>query len=139
MIQVLGIISQGQFIEESRRRDYNINVFKEAKKEVLLKTLKLLGCQNLGECDVKSGRDGDNFFCKNGKLIGIMQNFGSQKVLIQKSSKKDKKLATIQMSKGGKILMSDSKGDIIYNFNGSKKIKIRLEALGYTLGLEISN
>ncbi|MEA1973159.1 MAG: hypothetical protein U9N34_07700 [Candidatus Cloacimonadota bacterium] len=41
-IQVLGVITQGQFIQENEYTEYNIGAKKEAKKQVLHKTLELV-------------------------------------------------------------------------------------------------
>ncbi|MFP4487209.1 MAG: hypothetical protein ACLFOC_09600 [Campylobacterales bacterium] len=137
-IKVLGSISQGQYIEESSYKTYSIDAKREAKKEVLIKTLKLLGCQNPRECDVKSNRDGDNYFYKNDKLIGVTQNFGDEKILTRQTPQGRKKLATIKIYRN-KIIMEDRRGDILLSSKGSKKIKIALKELNYNIGLEVSN
>lgn len=137
-IQVIWIISQGQFIEENSYKEYDIWVKKDAKKQVLYKTFDMLWCYNLNNCNVKSDRNGNNYFYENWKLIGIMENFWNEKILIKKQWNNRKHIATIKIY-GNKILMEDTKWNIVFKTNGSKKIKINLDSLDYEIGLQVSN
>jgi len=137
-IQVIWSISQGQFIEENEYKEYNIWVEKEDKRQILYKIFSMLGYNNIKNCDVKSDRDGNNYFYENWKLIGVMKNFWSEKIIIKKQWNDRQHIATIKKY-GNKILMTDREWNIIYSSNGSKKIKIDLKALDYRIGLKVSN
>ena len=92
-IQVIGVISQDQFIKENSFKEYDLNINREIKKQILLKIFNLLGYKQLKDCDVKSNKDGNNYFYKNSKLIGMLENFGNEKMLIQTSNNGRKHIA----------------------------------------------
>ncbi len=137
-IQVIWSISQGQFIEEHDYKEYDIWAEKDAKKQVLYKTLDMLWCDNINNCNVKSDRGGNNYFYENWRLIGFMENFWNEKILIKKHWNNKKHIATIKMY-GNKILMKDIRWNILFRTNGSKKIIIDLDSLDYEIGLKVSN
>lgn len=136
-MQVIGVISQGQFIQENRYKKYDLNINKEIKKQILLKIFNMLGCKQLRDCNVKSDKDGNNYFYKDNKLIGMLENFGNEKILIQKRGDDEKHIATIKKY-GNKILMEDVNGNIIYQSDNSKNIDIPLKTLGYEMELKIN-
>ena len=133
-IQVIGVISQGEFIKENTLKEYDLDVKKEIKKKILSKILNLLGCRK--NCNIKSDKSGNNYFYKNNKLIGILENFGNQKILIQKSGNSKKHIANI-IKYQDKILLEDIDGNILYESGFSKILKIRLDSLGYEILLKI--
>jgi len=137
-IKVIWSISQGQFIEENKHKEYNIWVEKEAKRQILYKIFSMLWTNNLSNCNVKSDRKGNNYFYENWRLIGIMENFWSEKIIIKKQWNDRQQIATIKKY-DNKLLMTDRNWNIIYSSNGSKKIEIDLDALDYKIGLKVSN
>ena len=135
-MQVIGVISQGEFIKENAFQEYDLNINKKIKKQILLKIFNLLGYKQLKDCDVKSNKDGNNYFYKNSKLIGMLENFGNEKMLIQTSNNEKKHIATIRKY-GNKILMEDIQGNVLYESDFSKEIDIKLNALDYEILIKI--
>lgn len=136
-MQVIGVISQGQFIRENKYKEYDLNVNKEVKEQILRESLSLLGCRHFKKCDIKSDNEGNYHFYKGYKLIGVMENFGNEKILIQEKDNQKKHIATVRKY-GNRILMEDSMGNILYENDGSKRLKILIKSLNYKIELSIS-
>ena len=137
-IRVLGVISQGQYIQENRYQTYDINVAHTAKKQVFKQMLKLLGCHQVEDCQVKSDSAGNSYFYLHGQLMAVLQDFGPEKILIQKRRDGERRLATLRQY-GQKILLEDQAGHILYKSLGQQTLDIRLEALNYRMRLKITN
>ena len=135
-IQVIGVISQGQFIRENRIKEYDLNISKEIKEQILSEIFNLLGCRRLKSCHIKGNIDSNSYFYKGNKLIGVMENFGKEKVLIRIKDDNKKHIATIKEYED-KVLMEDMQGNILYESDYSKKIDIKLHALDYEILLKI--
>ena len=135
-MQVIGVISQGQFIKENCFNEYDLAINKEIKKRILLKIFKFLGCKAFKDCNVKSDKNSNDYFYKDNKLIGILENFGNKKMLMQINNNDKKHTATI-IKYNDNILMEDMRGNILYESDNSKKINIKLNALDYEIELKI--
>lgn len=137
-IKVLGVISQGEFFQENSYKVYDLNRNRTIKKQILFKILTILGCKELKSCSVKNDKDANIYFYKGNRLLGLLQNYGDEKILIQNNGANKKHIATIKAYKN-KSLMEDLQGNILYQSKDTKIINIRLKTLDYVIGLEIEN
>ena len=137
-IKVIWQISQGQFIEENKHREYTVWVENEAKRQIAHKIFSLLWVNNLNNCNIKSDNQSNNYFYKDWKLIGIVKNFWSEKMVIKKQWSSEKHIATIKIY-NKQIIMIDRNWNIIFESNWDKNLKINLETLWYEMLLKIHN
>lgn len=135
-IKVLGVILQGEFFQENNYKVYDLNRNRTIKKQILFKILTMLGCKELKSCSVKSDKDANIYFYKGNKLLGLLQNYGDEKILIQNNGANKKHIATIKAYEN-KIFMEDLQGNILYQSKNTKTINIRLKTLDYVIEFEL--
>lgn len=136
-ILVLWSVSQGQYIEENKKKEYFISSFESNKKQVLNRVLQLLWWSNTKGRDIQADANHNNYFYHNWNLRWVLQNFWNEKILIRWTWASGTVVAKLMVSNWNFLLMSPS-WKVLYQAQWSN-IWISLETLDYYIDLNLNN